>query len=91
MAFDQWFDDLAKDSARGLPRGQVFVRAASGAGSVLMAFLGLRPSAASTCATLCDECCRNNFPRGGRELEECLSLCHAGEGLCGPIVCPDGQ
>jgi hypothetical protein len=90
MALDKWFDDLAKDSAQGLSRRQVFGRVATGAGAVVIALFGLRRSAANNCGKVCEECCRNNFPRGGRELGECISLCHRGEGLCGPIVCPEG-
>jgi hypothetical protein len=90
MDLDKWFDDLTKDAAQGLSRRQVFGRVTAGAGAVVMALFGLRRSAASNCGKLCEECCRNNFPHGGRELGECINLCHQGEGLCGPIVCPEG-
>ena len=88
---DKWFDDLAKDSAKGLSRRQVFGRLTAGAGALVLALLGVRQSAAANnCGKLCEECCRNNFPHGGPELGECIRLCHKGEGLCGPIVCPEG-
>jgi hypothetical protein len=91
MALDKWLDDLAKDSAQGLSRRQMFSRMAAGAGAIMLALFGIRRSAAANnCGKLCAECCQNNFPRGGPELGECIRLCHQGEGLCGPIVCPEG-
>ena len=91
MALDNWFDDLAKEAAQGLSRRQVFGRLVTGASAMVMVLLGLGRPGAANCGKLCEECCRNKFPRGGRELGECISLCHQGEGLCGPIVCPEGQ
>ena len=91
MAPDKWFDDLAKESAQGLSRRQVFSRLAVSGGALVLALFGVRRAAAADkCGKLCEECCRNNFPRGGPELGECIRLCHQGEGLCGPIVGPEG-
>jgi hypothetical protein len=90
MAMDDWFDGLAKDSANKLSRRQVFGRIAGGMGMAAFALFGLRGLARDkdTCGPLCEECCRNQFPDGGREFGQCVSSCHKGEGLCGPIVCP---
>jgi len=88
---DSWLDDLAKDSAHRLSRRQVFGRVAGGFGMAVLSVFGLwRPAAGATCGKVCQECCRNNFPHGGHELGECVRLCHQGEGICGPIVCPQG-
>ncbi len=90
MAMDDWFDGLAKDSAQRLSRRQVFARLAAGAATALLGTLGLQRFGSKDCGKLCQACCRNNFPNGGREFGECISQCHHGEGICGPIVCPDG-
>ena len=88
---DDWFDGLAKDSAHRLSRRQVVGRLAAGLGTALLGVIGLKQLAADNCGKLCEQCCRNNFPRGGPELGECIRLCHQGEGICGPIVCPQDQ
>ena len=85
---DAWFDGLAKDSTGGLSRRQVFARLAAGFGTAALALLGLKARDAGNCGKLCEQCCRNNFPHGGPELGECIRQCHQGEGICGPIVCP---
>jgi hypothetical protein len=83
---DAFIDNLAKDSAAGLSRRQVFGRIAGGFGAALFGlFAGRRTN---DCGKLCEECCRNNFPHGGAEFGACVSSCHQGQGLCGPIVCP---
>jgi hypothetical protein len=90
MAMDQWLDGLAKDSATTLSRRQAFGRLAGGFGMAVFALFGLRGLARDkdTCGKLCEECCRNQFPNGGRDFGQCVSACQKGEGLCGPIVCP---
>jgi len=86
---DTWLDNLAKDSAHRLSRRQVFGRLAGGFGMAALSLFGLwRPDQGANCGKVCVECCRNNFPHGGRELGECIRQCHQGEGVCGPIVCP---
>jgi len=86
---DAWLDQLAKDSAQGLSRRQVFRRLAGGFGAAVIGVFGLpRRAQSDNCGRLCEECCKNNFPRGGREFGECVSSCHNGQGICGPIVCP---
>jgi len=93
MAMDAWFDSLAKDSAGRLSRRQVFGRIAGGVGMAVFALFGLNGLAKEKdkdCGHLCEECCRNQFPNGGREFGQCVAACQKGEGLCGPIVCPDG-
>lgn len=86
---DAWIDTLAKDSAHRLSRRQVFGRIAGGFGMAVLGVFGLaRGSKRDNCGRLCEECCKNNFPEGGREYGQCVSLCHQGEGVCGPIVCP---
>jgi hypothetical protein len=87
MAMDDWFDGLAKES-RHLSRRQVFGAIAGGLGAVILGAFGVRKRNANECGKLCAECCHNQFPHGGRELAECITSCHNGEGLCGPIVCP---
>lgn len=83
---DAFIDNLAKDSANGLSRREVFGRIAGGFGAALLGlFAGRRTT---DCAKLCEECCRNNFPHGGADFGACVSSCHQGQGLCGPIVCP---
>jgi hypothetical protein len=90
MAMDDWFDGLAKDAAKKLSRRQVFGRVAGGLGMALFAAFGLNGLARDkdTCGKLCEECCRNQFPNGGRDFGQCVAACQQGEGLCGPIVCP---
>jgi hypothetical protein len=88
MGTDKWFDDLAKDSAQRLPRRQVFGRLLGAAGVAALSALGLL-QAKPDCAKLCEECCHNAFPDGGRDYGQCVSDCHHGAGLCGPLVCPD--
>jgi hypothetical protein len=88
MAMDDWFDGLAKDAAHRLSRRQVFGRLAVGAGLAMLSTFGLQRSSGKDCGKLCLACCRNNFPEGSAEFGECMSSCHHGEGLCGPIVCP---
>ena len=85
---DEWFDGLAKDSARTLSRRQVIGRVAAGMGAAVLAVLGMQVTGKENCGRLCVECCKNNFPRGGPEFAECVRQCHDGEGICGPIVCP---
>jgi hypothetical protein len=85
---DNWFDGLAKDTARGLSRRQAIGRLAGGMAMAALGLLGIRQMDSQNCGKLCEECCRNNFPRGGQELGECIRLCHQGQGICGPIVCP---
>ena len=85
---DEWFDGLAKDSARTLSRRQVIGRVAAGMGAAVLAVLGMQAKGNENCGRLCVECCKNNFPRGGPEFAECVRQCHDGEGICGPIVCP---
>ena len=87
MSRDNWFDTLAKDSAQGLSRRQVFGRLLGGAGVALLSLVSIG-GAAKDCGKLCEECCHNAFPHGGREYGQCVSDCQHGEGLCGPIVCP---
>jgi hypothetical protein len=87
MTMDAWMDTLAKDSATGLSRRQVFARVAGGFGMAALSVLGFGRRS-KQCGRLCVECCKNNFPQGGREYGECVSSCHKGEGVCGPIVCP---
>jgi hypothetical protein len=85
---DAWLDKLAKDSAHQLSRRQVFGRIAGGFGMAVLGAFGLaRRATANDCGKLCEECCKNNFPHGGREYGECVSSCHQGEGICG-FVCP---
>jgi hypothetical protein len=84
---DAWLDTLAKDSANGLSRRQIFGRVAGGFGFAVLAVCGLRPRA-NDCGKLCEECCRNNYPHGGADFGACVSSCHQGQGVCGPIVCP---
>lgn len=86
---DSWLDNLAKDSAHRLSRRQVFGRIAGGFGIAALGVFGFtRRAKAAGCGKLCDECCRNNFPTHGPEFAECVRLCHKGQGVCGPIVCP---
>lgn len=90
MGMDNWFDGLAKDAANKVSRRQLFGRLAGGMGMAVFAMFGLRGLARDkdTCGKLCEECCRNQFPNGGREFGQCVAACQKGEGLCGPIVCP---
>jgi hypothetical protein len=88
MATDEFFDELSKDSARGLSRRQVFARLLGGTGVAALTLLGLSRSSGKDCGKLCEVCCHNAFPDHGREYGQCMSDCHHGEGLCGPIVCP---
>jgi hypothetical protein len=92
MSNDGWFDTLAKDSAQGLSRRQVFARLLGGTGAAIFAMFGMRRSASKDkdCSKLCEECCHNAHPNGGREYGQCVSDCQHGQGLCGPIVCPGG-
>jgi hypothetical protein len=83
---DAFIDNLAKDSANGLSRRQVFVRIAGGFGAAVVGLFGRARS--NDCGKLCQECCRNNFPHGGADFGACVSSCHQGQGICGPIVCP---
>lgn len=86
---DTWLDTLAKDSTNRLSRRQVFGRIAGGFGAAVLGVFGAgRRAKTDNCGRLCEECCKNNFPGGGRALGECISACHRGEGICGPIVCP---
>lgn len=86
---DAWLDNLAKDSAHRLSRRQVFGRIAGGFGVAVLSVFSLgRRDKPGACGQLCEECCKNNFPEGSREYGECVSSCHHGEGICGPIVCP---
>jgi len=89
---DAWFDNLAKDSAHRLSRRQIFGRLVGGFGMAVLGVFGLtRRARADDCGKLCEECCRNNFPTHGPQFGECVRLCQQGQGLCGPIVCPDGN
>lgn len=84
---DQWFDKLAKDTARNLSRRQLLGRFASTFALAVLAGFGFRKQG-DNCGLLCAQCCRNAYPRGGPELGQCIRECHSGEGLCGPTVCP---
>ena len=91
MAMDEWFDGLAKDAAhRRLSRRQILGRVAAGVGVALLAGVGIRADkpAKADCGKLCHVCCENNFPDHGKEYGQCIADCHKGEGICGPIVCP---
>ena len=88
MAMDDWFDGLAKDSSRNLSRRQVFGKIAGGFGAAILGSFAIRARDKNHCGKLCAECCHNQFPHGGPELAECIRSCHKGEGVCGPIVCP---
>lgn len=94
MSREHWFDALARDSADGLSRRQVFARLLGGGAVAMFSFLAARPSAdrsrTKDCGKLCVECCHNAFPDGGRDYGQCVSDCQHGQGLCGPIVCPEG-
>ena len=86
---DDWLDRLAKDSAHRLSRRQVFGRVAGGFGLAVLDVFGFAGRAnRDNCGRLCEECCKNNFPQGSREYGMCIKACHKGEGICGPIVCP---
>ena len=88
---DAWFDTLAKDSNSRLSRRQVFGRVAGGFGVAVLGLFGFaRTVKADNCGKACEECCKNNFPAGSGDkgYGECVSSCHKGEGICGPIVCP---
>jgi hypothetical protein len=91
---DAWFDGLAKDAARGLSRRQMFRRLLGGTAVAVFGMIGAARVSAKDkfkdCSKLCEECCHNAFPNGGREYGQCVSDCHHGQGLCGPIVCPEG-
>lgn len=93
MSRDQCFDALARDTAQGLSRRQVFARLFGGAALAVVALFTAREAAGNDkikdCGKLCEECCHNAFPDGGRDYGQCVSDCQHGEGLCGPIVCPD--
>ena len=84
-------DTLAKTLSGTLSRREIFRRLGIGLGAAMLASLGLRAEAAEDCGKLCAECCVKNLGLRGRELAECIQACHAGEGLCGPIVCPGGK
>jgi len=87
---NDWFDTLAKDSARGLSRRQMFGRLLGGTGMAVLTVFGLRQLAADNdCGKLCKLCCHNAFPDHGPGYGQCISDCHHGEGLCGAAVCPD--
>jgi hypothetical protein len=89
MRNDDWFDSLAKDSAQGLSRRQVFRRLFGGIGVALLGVVGLSAAGnGKDCGQLCQTCCHNFFPDHGKEYGQCVSDCHQGEGLCGPVVCP---
>jgi len=88
---DEWFDGLTRDAARGMSRRQVFARLLGGTGLAVLSLVGLQRGGNKDCGPLCEECCHNAFPNGGREYGQCVSDCHHGEGICGPIVCPDGR
>ena len=87
---DEWFDDLAKGAARGLSRRQVFGRLLGGAAAAALSLFAVHRTSSKDCGRLCEECCHNAFPNGGREYGQCVSDCHHGQGICGPIVCPEG-
>ena len=89
MGKDDWFDNLAKDSAQRLTRRQVFTRLLGGTAVAALSLLGVaRDKPEKDCGKLCQECCHNAFPDHGPEYGKCVSECQHGEGLCGPIVCP---
>ncbi len=90
MSTDHWIDELARDSARGISRRQVFGRLLGGTGLALLSMFGLRRLADKDCSKHCEECCHTRFPNGGREFGQCVSDCQHGEGFCGRIVCPEG-
>lgn len=88
---DEWFDDLTKRAAQGMSRRQVFARLLGGAGLAGLTLFGLRLRRnTKDCGQLCEVCCHNAFPHGGREFGQCVSDCQHGQGICGPIVCPGG-
>jgi hypothetical protein len=103
MSRDQWFDALARDSAQGLSRRQVFARLLGGGAVAVFSLFGMRQADSGgtkkDCGKLCEECCTNAYPdsryshdgRDGRDFAECVQDCKRGGGLCGPIVCPDGS
>jgi hypothetical protein len=87
-------DTLAKTLSGTLSRREIFRRLGSGLGAAVLASLSVRAKAANdddSCGKLCAECCVKNLGLRGRELAECIQACHAGGGLCGPIVCPGGM
>ena len=90
MSRDERFDALARDTAQGLSRRQVFGRLLGGMGLALLSAVGLSSKGDKECGKLCQECCHNAFPDHGREYGQCISDCQHGQGICGPIVCPEG-
>lgn len=88
MATDGFFDELSKDTAHGLSRRQVLARLLAGTGLAALSLFGLNRFNGKDCGKLCEACCHNAFPDHGPEYGQCMSACHHGEGLCGPIVCP---
>ena len=90
MSNDGWFDTLAKDSAQGLSRRQLLGRLLGGTGAAVLGLFGMRAAAAKDCGKLCQVCCENQFSDHGVEYGRCVSDCHKGQGVCGPIVCPGG-
>ena len=82
------FDKLAQDAAADLPRREAFRRIGGGLLGVVLAAVGLSADS-DKCGKLCSECCNNlDFPPRSKEHGDCMRDCHAGLGLCGPIVCP---
>lgn len=86
-------DALARTLAGKLSRRQAFWRVASGLAIAVLSSVGARTASAEAkdCGKFCAECCVKNLGLRGRELAECIQACHAGDGLCGPIVCPGGN
>jgi hypothetical protein len=86
-------DTLAKALSRRLTRRQAFGRFASGLAIAALASIRARAASADDrdCGRFCAECCVKNLGLRGPELADCIRSCHAGEGLCGPIVCPGGH
>ena len=85
-------DSLAKTLSSGkFTRRQALWRFGMGLGAALLTLGATRVAATNDCAKFCVDCCVKNLGLRGRELGECIRLCHDGEGICGPIVCPGGM
>lgn len=88
MGMDDWFDNLAKDSAQRLSRRQVFGRLLAGTGVAAFSVFGLRKRDApdKNCVQICKECCHTNNSSGGVALGQCISACEHGEGTCWDVA-----
>jgi hypothetical protein len=78
---DELFDKLAKDSAVGVSRRQMFRRFGWGVGVAALAAFGLHPRAGNSCVAKCCEalCIESNTP--GKSRGECMSACMKGENI----------